>query len=478
MRGMSADGKEPVCTLKLLVNATLAKAIIGKGGGAVQRIRAQSAVHSVHLSSHVPGAADRTCAILGPAPTVREAYRLIAALLRAEVGESGAEIVRIIVPRTLSLIGPTATMQLSRTSGASINAQHSSSACGPNEALITCTGSVSKVDAAVTSIIGSIARRHELRHRDFFAQWSFATEYGDHFETPARAFADIAPVLFAVAGENRRARLRNDQRRRDEHSEPACRSSDADPDADAVAELRIYDPYFCQGGMRAALAAELGCPLNNIINQNADFYAVAAAGRLPAHDVLVTNPPYSAEHKQRLLAHILREWELAADAGAGGSAAGERSSGEAASARPFLLLLPAWLAGTDYWRQFVRSSIGLCRGAGEQSGGSGVRRSRSSPEARAGIFYVAPRERYTFAHPQATGHATSPFHAVWFIGGWRTDAARRRAMASLKPLRYRGQVQVFRSAACLERHGYFAKRRGREDVEGARTADGDHGVDN
>ena len=468
---MNADGKEPVCTLKLLVDADLAKAIIGTRGSAVQRIRAQSAAHSVHLSSYVPGAADRTCAILGPVPTVQEAYRLIAEVLRAEVGESSAsESVRIIVPRGDTLIGRTATTQLSRTSGASIDAQHSSSACGPNEALITCTGSVSQVDAAVTSVIGSIARRHELRHRDFFAQWSFATEYGDHFETPGRAFADIAPVLRAVAGENRRVRIRNDKRRRDEHSEPGSRLSDAD--ADALAELRIYDPYFCQGGMREALAAEIGCPLDNIINQNADFYAVAAAGRLPAHDVLVTNPPYSAEHKQRLLAHLLGEWKAAADAGAGGAAAGERSGGEAASARPFLLLLPAWLAGTDYWRQFVQSSIGLCRGAGEQNGGSGLRKSRSSPEARAGIFYVAPRERYTFAHPQATGHATSPFHAIWFIGGWRTDAARRRAMASLKPLRYRGQVEVVRSADCLERHGYFEKRRGREDAEGARTADG------
>ena len=40
-------------------------------------------------------------------------------------------------------------------------------------------------------------------------------------------------------------------------------------------------------------------------------------------------------------------------------------------------------------------------------------------ERRAGIFYVAPcGARYEFAHPEATGKTSSPFHGVWACGGW------------------------------------------------------------
>ncbi len=41
-----------------------------------------------------------------------------------------------------------------------------------------------------------------------------------------------------------------------------------------------------------------------VINRNEDFYATAARGDVPVHDVLVTNPPFSGDHKER----ILRFW--------------------------------------------------------------------------------------------------------------------------------------------------------------------------
>ena len=39
----------------------------------------------------------------------------------------------------------------------------------------------------------------------------------------------------------------------------------------------------------------------SVYNRNEDFYAAIEAGHTPEHDVLVTNPPYSGEHKRRLL---------------------------------------------------------------------------------------------------------------------------------------------------------------------------------
>ena len=39
-----------------------------------------------------------------------------------------------------------------------------------------------------------------------------------------------------------------------------------------------------------------------------------------------------------------------------------------------------------------------------------------------------PSRRYAFAHPQETGHATCPFHAVWCCGGWATERQRKEAV--------------------------------------------------
>jgi len=63
--------------------------------------------------------------------------------------------------------------------------------------------------------------------------------------------------------------------------------------------------------------------------------------------------------------------------------------------------------------------------------------------------------RYGFSHPQATGHGKSPFHAIWYCGGWTTDKERRGAMRALKQLRSDKVVEVFRSAAMLKQRGYY-----------------------
>merc|ERR1740124_1969402 len=84
------------------------------------------------------------------------------------------------------------------------------------------------------------------------------------------------------------------------------------------------------------------------------------------------------------------------------------------------------MAGTDYWASFVaalaRSRPAASATGGGATGGTRHRRRRAeAAERRAGIFYVSPCERYTFAHPQETGHTTCPFHAVWCCGGWHTE---------------------------------------------------------
>lgn len=136
---------------------------------------------------------------------------------------------------------------------------------------------------------------------------------------------------------------------------------------------------------------------------------------------------------------------------------------------PFMLLMPAWLAGTDYWQEFVRalasvmeSSPGRCERSifcesGSENKKKDIEHRDSKPERYAGISYICPSMRYSFSHPEATGKTSSPFHAVWFCGGWESPKARRQAMAALKSARRRGQLKVFRSSSMLRKHGYFTK---------------------
>lgn len=72
------------------------------------------------------------------------------------------------------------------------------------------------------------------------------TQECDHCETSERAYADIAPLLSALATELGKT-----------------------PE-----ELVIYDPYYCQGSTVARLAS-LGFP--RVYNRKEDFYEVGQA---------------------------------------------------------------------------------------------------------------------------------------------------------------------------------------------------------
>ena len=193
----------------------------------------------------------------------------------------------------------------------------------------------------------------------------------DHCETPPEAYAHIAPLLRLVA-----------------------RALGREP-----AELRVYDPYFCNGAVARHLAA-LGFPL--VHNRNEDFYALLEAGRLPAHDVVVTNPPYSGDHPRRLLRWLARP---------GGA--------------PWLALMPNWVYAKPYY----------------------------AAELGAAQLFVVPRKRYPYWTPRgrradvasggekakthghtnaALGVRTSPFVSFWYCGGF-PPTARLHKLAKRPP---------------------------------------------
>ena len=164
----------------------------------------------------------------------------------------------------------------------------------------------------------------------------------------------------------------------------------------------------------------------NIINRNRDFYADIKKNALPEYDILITNPPYSGEHKQKLLEFLSTR-----------------------SHRPFFLLLPVYIASKSYWKDFVHklnsNSIpceytksyisngnfpSQINDTNKKSQTSKVyipdhqqnlnyndKNNIESPITQVlgsySIYYLLPPNSYTYFHPEGTGKDTPPFYSSW-----------------------------------------------------------------
>ncbi len=217
-------------------------------------------------------------------------------------------------------------------------------------------------------------------------KWNFTVDYNDHFETPLQAFSDLLPFL-EILGANMMPPKK-------------------------ISELIVYDPYWCQGRMRSFLN-NLG--IRHVINDNRDFYADIEAAQkgsqtsvfseprstpgLPAFDVLVTNPPYSGDHKTKLLNFLISPL---------------------ASNKPFALLLPAYTATKSYWRTYLSSN--------------------ATQVNHVSVFgkneaYLLPATSYEYSHPEGTEHDVPPFYSAWFLG-------RFPPLSALRSLRTKGTTVV------------------------------------
>jgi alpha-ketoglutarate-dependent dioxygenase FTO len=226
---------------------------------------------------------------------------------------------------------------------------------------------------------------------DALKEWTFEdTDFGDHFETPKVAYEDVKPLL----------------------KNYAKKTMDISCD-----KLRIYDPYYCRGHV-VTMLNELG--FDNVIHAKRDFYADIDKEKVPLHDVLLTNPPYSSNHKEKMLKYLLER---------------ERWAVQENVDAPFLLLLPAWSASKLAWRQFLwclaqirsRKNVDVSWedvAQGERAERVGAFSERL--EQQAGCFFVCPPDRYRFvAAVEARDEA--PFDGIWFCGGWRDPAKVQKA---------------------------------------------------
>ncbi|CAM9367076.1 unnamed protein product [Scytosiphon promiscuus] len=231
---------------------------------------------------------------------------------------------------------------------------------------------------ASASLAGNKRPRENVQ-RDVSKHHPFPTEYGDHFETPLQAYRDIEGALGLLS------KLLGKKRK----------------------HLRIWDPYYC-AGRTPRLLGQLG--FHKVEHSNQDFYKLVREKRQPKHDVLITNPPYSGDHKKRCLEYC-------------------RASG-----KPWFLLVPNYVATKDYYRLAV---LGPAAGPGGEP------------------FYVVPETKYAFDHPEGTGHTDSPFTGVWYVHCGIHNQAVFEGTAAEK----RGGIEVLRSLKELSQTGAVTTER-------------------
>jgi hypothetical protein len=256
----------------------------------------------------------------------------------------------------------------------------------------TTTAKTTSTIVAGTNMASSRPRRRTPKGPPSTAKTSwnpssfpYPVDYNDHFETPLQAYRDIQPMidwLFACG--------------RDDGIDAAGKS-----DRRISTPPVLYDPYYCNGTSKVLLES-LG--YENVLHERRDFYEDIRLNRVPRHDVFVTNPPYSDDHKIKCLEHCCSQL------------VGSASDHPTNRAVPFFVLVPAYVASKAYYRSCLikHGLLGKCDG----NGGDG------------GVVYLVPnrttsggsnnnqegKDAYQYEHPEGTGHEVSPFASLWICG--------------------------------------------------------------
>ena len=193
----------------------------------------------------------------------------------------------------------------------------------------------------------AIEEMKRLESGDNGPSFPYKTDEDDHCETPLQAYADIQSILDALGK--------------------------------SKSSLKIYDPYFCNGSVVNHLKS-LG--YTNVYNKKEDCYAVWDAQEEPTFDVFVTNPPYSADHIDKLMTYI---------------------TSTKFGTKPWLLLMPNWVHKKDYYENSTTKN----------------QINASYP------FYVVPKKRYVYVPPpdfrekkaSDVHKKSSPFVSMWYVWG-------------------------------------------------------------
>ena len=229
----------------------------------------------------------------------------------------------------------------------------------------------------------------------------FVANGGDHCETPTTAYTDVAPFVTELA------------RQILPPCTPSKDKAEITPDQQLRARISLYDPYYCAGGALRRLAA-IG--FTRVYNRKEDFYAVLKKGKVPEHDLILSNPPFSADHPQRILhfacssqrAHACGDRKARRDTVTGKEAGAVAVSGAASRClqRPWLLLLPNHTMHQPWFKALM-----------EQTGERPLFLCPASKYKFHAFYDIGNAKGSGADSARSAGEEVAPCHTLWYIGG-------------------------------------------------------------
>ena len=195
----------------------------------------------------------------------------------------------------------------------------------------------------------------------------------------------------------------------------------------------------------------------NVINNNRDFYHDIQHNNIPDYDILITNPPYSCDHKLKLLNFLKNNNNHHDDHHQHRQKKQQQQHHyHHHGNRPFALLLPAYIATKSYWKDFLSSfnnnnnnsnnnnNYNNSNNNNNDNNNININKVRISPNLSStiiptsastfkklnnqtqsimnilnmnmNIMYLLPPDYYNYSHPEGTGKDIPPFYSIWFIG--------------------------------------------------------------
>jgi len=139
-----------------------------------------------------------------------------------------------------------------------------------------------------------------------------------------------------------------------------------------ISQLCIYDPFYCEGRVSTNFS-KLG--FTSVCNPCEDFYkTIQSETPLPDFDVIVTNPPYSGDHIEKVIEFCV------------------------STSKPWFLLLPNFVYTKDYYQSVL------------------IPEGKIVPQR---VLYIVPERRYLFwtpkgRHQEKSKDKTSPFITFWY----------------------------------------------------------------
>ena len=235
--------------------------------------------------------------------------------------------------------------------------------------------------------------------------YPYKVDYNDHFETPLIAYTDILPMIDAVAtiveesnDDRSKKKKKKKKKRRHQQSNTMDNDQSDEPNNQKIMintdnsssssssrhDHIIYDPYYCNGRTKRLLH-NLG--FTNVQHEKRDFYKDIINKTVPFFHTLVTNPPYSQDHKEKCVTFAVEKLRQPK----GGST-------------PFFILMPNYVACRNHFRTAIAKKNGKYSSQDDND------------DDPSDIMYVVPSIPYEYEHPEGTGKDVPPFASIWFCG--------------------------------------------------------------